>query len=104
VIGKGGKKKLSRAYANSDPFERARFMLGTTTEREMDATAFDSKYFELVAEKGTEPLAWHDPFRVRGGFRVLLPHSRSGSKGMYVSAVSADVRYGYIGQQEDDDT
>jgi len=103
ATGKGNKKKLSRAYANSDPFERARFMLGTTTEREMVAVEFDPSYFGLVAEKGKEPLAWHDPYRARGGFRVLLPHSRSGSKGMYVSAVCADVRYGHIGQGADDD-
>lgn len=101
ATGKGGTKKLSRAYANSDPFERARFMLGTTTQREMDAVEFDPAYFELVADK-KEPLAWHNPYRARGGFRVLLPHSRPGSKVMYVSAVCADVRYGYVGQGEGD--
>jgi hypothetical protein len=99
---KSGKQKLSRDYADSEVFERARFMLGTTTLNEMDAGTFDLKYFDLVAE-GNEPLAWHNPYKTRGGFRVLLPHSRSGSKVMYVSAVCADVRYGYVGLGEDDD-
>ena len=100
---KSGEPKLSRAYANSEVFERARFMLGTTALNEMDAGQFDPRYFQLVAE-ADKPLAWHDPHKTRGGFRVLLPHTRSGSKARYVSAVCADVRYGSVGLDEEDDT
>jgi hypothetical protein len=96
ATGNAGEPTLSRDYANSDVEEQARFMLGTTVLNEMSAPRFDPRYFALVAEAG-EPLAWHDPHKVRGGFRVLLPHSRPGSKAMYVSAVCADVRYGSIG-------
>jgi hypothetical protein len=102
ATGKKGKQKLACDYADSDVFDRARFMLGTTTLNEMTAVKFDHAYFELVA-KENKPLAWHNPYKTRGGFRVLLPHSRSGSDAMYVSAVRADVRYGYVGSGPADD-
>ena len=103
VTGKSGKQKLRCDYADSDVFERARFMLGTTTVDEMTAVNFDRTYFDLVA-KDNKPLAWHNPYKTRGGLRVLLPDSRSGSPAMYVSAVCADVRYGYVdpGPVDDD--
>lgn len=90
TAGDDAEPQLFSDYSDSDVFGRARFMLGTTEE----ATGqFDHAYFDLVAN-ANDPLAWHDPWKTRGGFRVLLPHSRTGSDAMYVSAVCADVRYG----------
>ena len=71
ATGKKGKQKLACDYADSDVFDRARFMLGTTTLSGMTAVKFDHTYFDLVA-KENKPLAWHNPYKTRGGFRVSI--------------------------------
>ncbi len=73
----------------ADPgyLDRARFMIGASKPPDAE---FDAGFFDL-SERSGRPLAWRDPRKPNGGFRILVPHRAPGTKASYVSALRVDV-------------